>query len=106
MTKVTYIFHCGYILPVHIPTHRHTINQLIPPQYWFSFAHYTSSPLHVLLSSNLDTDSCQILPQVSCLRQYYTRSGNISDRSSSPRAGPALSHEFTTWTRPHLFLPW
>ena len=55
MTKVTYIFHCGYILPVYTYTYRHTINQLIPPLYWFSIAHITSSPLHVLLSSNLDT---------------------------------------------------
>src|SRR5579859_5592592 len=30
----------------------YTINQLIPPIYWFFIAH-KSSPLHVLLSSNL-----------------------------------------------------
>src|SRR6266536_5413179 len=44
--------HLTYIdIPIHIG---HTINQLIPPLYWFSFTH-KSSPLHVLLSSNLDT---------------------------------------------------
>src|SRR5579859_4500201 len=32
----------------------HTINQLIPPIYWFSSTHKSSS-LHVLLSSNLDS---------------------------------------------------
>src|SRR5579859_7021992 len=35
MTKVIYIFHCGYILPVYTYTYGHTINQLIPPLYWF-----------------------------------------------------------------------
>src|SRR6266536_588135 len=55
MTKVTYIFYCGYILPtdIYLYIYGYTINQLIPPLYWFSIAH-KSSPLHVLLSSNLD----------------------------------------------------
>src|SRR6266480_6982661 len=65
MTKVTYIsitlwIHLSYIYTY---TYRHTINQLIPPLYWFSSAHNTLLPsLHVLLSSNLDRIEYEFSP--------------------------------------------
>src|SRR6266496_2820563 len=63
MTKVTYIFYCGYILPtyIYLYIYGYTINQLIPPLYWFSITH-KSSPLHVLLSSNLDSSERISIP--------------------------------------------
>src|SRR5579859_4954434 len=59
---------------------RYTINQLIPPIYWFSSTH-KSSPLHVLLSSNLDRIKQH--PSVSSYTQELY-SANISNRPSLP----------------------
>ena len=84
MIKVTYIFHCGYIFPIDITTYtyRHTINQLIPPLYWFSSAHDTLLPsLHVLLSSNLDTPDTYNIGSPSDILPPWTEgfsSANIS----------------------------
>ena len=60
MTKVIYICSTVDTSYLYTYTYRHTINQLIPPLYWFSIAHNTLSPLHVLLSSNLDNSNWQL----------------------------------------------